>query len=303
MQDEHRNAALRAKHAAVQQRRQLEKEKQALKWKEEDLELEIEAKIAEEQKNTLLRFELEEDEYVLVRTDEAVLAAAVQPELNVDAPCFHPTGADVQEQQLPKDDTRIEHHPPQAVSRTAPEMSELLAEQRRSRLPALEPEVFRGKVARFHPWMKAFECFIETRTTSPSERLHYLSTYTGGEARTVIEGFFFLSSSDAYDHAKKKLHERYGKDFIVANAYRKKLREWPTIRPGDSKGLRHLADYLDSCLVASAQVAGLTSPNEAHENRMILQKLPRYVVDRWKRMVDAQIHDPHEGMGRVCARE
>ena len=108
MQDERQNAALRAKHAAVQQRRQLEKEKQALKWKEEDLELEVEAKIAEEQKKTLLKFELEEDEEVRVRTDEAVLAAAVQPKLSVDAPCFHPAGAEVQEQQLPKDDTRID---------------------------------------------------------------------------------------------------------------------------------------------------------------------------------------------------
>ena len=377
VRDERRKAALRVEQAAVLRRRQIEREKQALKWKEEDLEMKVKFDTMEEQSKALRKFKTEMEEDTTTQTEQiasadniatsaeqsqqmmpvpsgpteaagtpremlssqlpssqhtnippgeteasAMVSSAIQDcsaptglaedlsttehvrGLNADAVCFQPrndrtqaqlpTDTETQAQQFTKENRHLTHHP--SDNYAVPELSELLAEQRRSRLPALEPEVFRGEVARFHPWMKTFEAFIESRTILPSDRLHYLSRYTGGEAKTVIEGFFLLNSSDAYDRAKKKLIERYGNDFLVANSYRKKLKDWPMIRPGDSKGLRHLADYLDSCLTATAQVAGLASLNEAHENRVILQKLPRYVIDRWKRVVDARVHDPPEGM-------
>ena len=87
-----------------------------------------------------------------------------------------------------------------------------------------------------------------------------------------------LHTPDAYDKAKKKLQDRYGNDFITANAFCKHIQEWPTVRPSDGKALRQLSDYLESCEAASRHVSGLDSLNSASENNIIVKKLPRYIV-------------------------
>ena len=349
MQDEHQRAALKVKQSAVLKRRQIEQEKQAIKWKEEDLDLEVEFNIVEEKRKALQKFETELEVDMPASTEQTAptvnvpaaaehsqvapalgtsagaaeayelhpqhseereaptqVLSAVQDssipagmsgdssaavglhhELNVDAACFKPSNSLPQKQQKTAEDKHMMQGPT--------DLSDLFAEQRRGRLPALEPEIFQGSVDKFHSWMKAFESFIESRTSSPAERLHYLSRYTGGEARTVIEGFFLLRTSDAYDRAKQKLYDRFGNDFIVASAYRKKLKEWPMIRAGDGKGLRRLADYLDSCLMVSHHVSGLESLSDCNQNNEILRKLPKHIVDKWKRVVDRRLFEPDAG--------
>ena len=83
-------------------------------------------------------------------------------------------------------------------------------EVRQSHLPTLEPDVFHGDVSKFEVWLKAFETYIENKTTSSVERLHYLGKYTAGEAKNAILGFIQLGSEDAYQRAKAKLMDRYG---------------------------------------------------------------------------------------------
>ena len=171
-----------------------------------------------------------------------------------------------------------------------------LAEQlQRSQLPALEPEVFGGNVEQFSLWLMAFESYIEGRTNSSTERLHFLARYTKGEARDAIQGFLHLRTDEAYVGAKKKLMDRYGNDFVQVSAFQRRLREWPVIRAADGKSLRQLADFLDSCLAASQSVAGLSFLDDPNENKMILKKLPKYIVDRWKRIVDSRIYEPAPG--------
>ena len=161
-------------------------------------------------------------------------------------------------------------------------------------LPALEPEKFRGNVEQFALWMKSFETYIEGRTSSPVERLHFLAHYTAGEAREAIQGFLLLRTDEAYIKAKKKLVERYGNNFITAMAYKQRLRNWPTIKPGDGKALCQLADFLEGCEAASSEVPGLKVLEDAHENNLLLRKLPKYISDRWKRVVDTSVYEPSE---------
>ncbi|KAF0294252.1 hypothetical protein FJT64_016941 [Amphibalanus amphitrite] len=132
-------------------------------------------------------------------------------------------------------------------------------------------------------------------TIAPDLGKPELKEYTGGEARTVIEGFLLLRSADAYNQAKKKLYDRYGNDFIVSRTYRKKLKEWPPVRAGDGSGLRRLADYLDSCLAVSHHVSGLESLNDCNQNNEILRKLPKHIVDKWRRVVDKRLFEPDAG--------
>ena len=71
IQDAHQKVALRAKQSALQKRREIEKEKQAIKWKEEDLDLEVELATAEEQGKTLQKFETELEVGVPVQAEQA----------------------------------------------------------------------------------------------------------------------------------------------------------------------------------------------------------------------------------------
>ena len=220
---------------------------------------------------------------------EVTASEPAQAGRNVEAPSFQPAD---RPHHLHKDQQDQDANTLNVLT----SLSELLVEQtKRARLPAIEPDVFSGNVEKFHLWMNNFETYIENRTACPQERLHFLSRFTSGEARATIEGLLHLHTPDAYDKAKKQLQDRYGNDFITASAFRKRIHEWPAVRPGDGKALRQLSDYLESCKAASRHVTGLESLDCANENNVILKKLPRYIVDRWRRVVDVRLYEPQEG--------
>ena len=104
-------------------------------------------------------------------------------------------------------------------------MKLLLDQMKAAELLTLEPEVFKGDVARFNPWLSSFETHIESKTESPIQRLHFLAKYTGGEARRAISGLLHLGTENSFKLAKEKLIDRYGNYFIIASAYRSKVRD------------------------------------------------------------------------------
>lgn len=59
-------------------------------------------------------------------------------------------------------------------------LAELISGRKDSRLPALEPEVFRGDRLQFYLWLNAFESFVESKVDRLGDCLHYLQRYTAG---------------------------------------------------------------------------------------------------------------------------
>ena len=104
-----------------------------------------------------------------------------------------------------------------------------------------------------------------------------------------------LNSEDAYTETKAKLQERCGSNFITAQTYRRKIRPWPKIAPGDARSLRQFADYLESCEIASRTIAGLEVLSDPDENIRMLQLLPRHMMNRWERVVDEALYEPRPG--------
>lgn len=161
-----------------------------------------------------------------------------------------------------------------------------LAEQvNLSRLPTPEPGTFAGDPLIFPSWMCAFETLIERRNIPSQERIHYLKRYVAGSVKELIEGYLLLSSDDAYEEAKMALNKRYGDPFVIANAFRDKLENWPKIQVHDGTGLRKFADFLQQCLVAMRSIRSLSVLNDDRENRKLLPKLPAWLVTRWNRTV------------------
>ena len=171
-------------------------------------------------------------------------------------------------------------------------LADLLTErQDHNKLPRPEPEVFSGDFLEYPIWIKAFETFIEGKTKTSAERLYYLGKFTTGEAKEAIRGLLSLDSQEAYVRAKKILTSRFGNTFLLSNAYRKKIENWPQIASNDGPGLRRFSDFLQHCRTAMESIEYLNVLNDPEENQKILNKLPSHLVNRWIRIVDRRITD------------
>ena len=112
------------------------------------------------------------------------------------------------------------------------ELVKSLAEQVSvSRLPPPEPSVFYGDPMRYLSWKIAFQTLIEHRRIPAGERLHYLKKYMGGQVKDTVESYFLLPPEDAFE-------ERYGNQFVIADAFRDKLENWQRINPRDGTALQ-----------------------------------------------------------------
>lgn len=312
--DERQQAKATVELAALRRRRELERRQQDLQWELEELELQTQIEASKVQSEVTARHEATLDAIEEMNRSDGV--NAFQPSKYADDRQI--LADEDQHRRNTRNETRqsmdsvhhrtasaplesVEQHQTKPADRSVTEilasLSQLLTEQlSRSRLPALEPKVFTGEIEEFCAWLTSFECYIEARTESPVERLHYLSVYTGGDAHRAIQGLLLLRNDNAYEQAKQKLRDRYGNDFLTANAYKQRLRSWPAIRPGDGKALLELADFLDCCQAAAQLNSGLQSLGDPHEVSQLLKKLPKYIFDRWKRVVDERIYEPRAGV-------
>ena len=177
-----------------------------------------------------------------------------------------------------------------------------------SRLPTPEPPVFKGDPSQYRDWKVAYDTLIENKPIAITEKMFYLKQYTSGAAREAITGYFVTNSETAYKSAKDVLHRRYGSDYIVTEAMRDQLDQWPTIRPKDPKGLRAFADYLATCLASMEDIPDLSILNDVRENRKLQAKLPDRLRNSWAKIVydkreDAGVFPTFERFVKFLQRE
>ena len=139
-------------------------------------------------------------------------------------------------------------------------------------------------------WLNSFKAIIEKNTDLPADRMFYLSKYTASDAKDCIQGYLTLYNMDAYYKAKATLLSCFGNKYRVSNAYKQKLDNWPNVKPGDGEVLQKLSDFLWQCNAAMSAISHLTSLDSAEENQKLLRKLPRYITDRWSRVIDTWLH-------------
>ncbi|XP_063400333.1 uncharacterized protein LOC134684943 [Mytilus trossulus] len=163
-----------------------------------------------------------------------------------------------------------------------------------SRLPPTEPSVFFGDPLKYPAWKSSFQNFIEQRKIPTFELIHYLRKYVGDSVREVIENFLILSTEDAYDDVKELLEKRFSDPFIISNAFRDRLDNWPKVPSRENIALRKFSDFLKQCLSAMKTMGTLNALNDNRENRKLLSKLPDWVVTRWSRIVAKHKDDKRE---------
>ena len=83
-------------------------------------------------------------------------------------------------------------------------------------LPTPEPWVFTGDPLQYPVWRIAFDTLIEHSTT-------------GDSAKEAVEGHFLLTTDTSFK-------ERYGNQFLIADAFRNRLAAWPKIASREGVG-------------------------------------------------------------------
>ena len=172
--------------------------------------------------------------FIPVTTNEAShVGLSTLTDFNPCAPPFlpnRPIYSQGQPLSKPKPDTTLNLPEPASMISTnsmGEELLEKIAElltqrQDKQSLPCPEPEVFRKNPLQYPTWIKSFETFIKRKTKDPSEWLYYLGHYTAGEAKEAVSGLLSLSSTEAYQKASRILTDRFGNQFMVADAFCKK---------------------------------------------------------------------------------
>ena len=153
-----------------------------------------------------------------------------------------------------------------------------------NRLPIPEPSVFQGDPLQYQSWKFAFKTLIDSRNIPPCERVHYLRRYSGDFVKQIVESCLLVPSDRSYEDARNLLDERFGDPFVIASAFRDRLEAWPKIQSKDSSGLRKFSDFLKQCLAAMSDITELSILNDCRENRILLLKLPDWLVIRWNRV-------------------
>lgn len=158
----------------------------------------------------------------------------------------------------------------------------------RSSLPTPAPSVFSGDPLQFHKWNQDFGALLNrVPSLTDSDKMYYLTKHLGGEALLTIEGFESAEDSETYPLAKRLIDERFGDPFIVAEAYKSKLKGWEKITASDDFGLRHLSDYLGKCLSAKRYLPGLSILDDTSINQQILSILPDHIISMWNSKVQS----------------
>ena len=154
-----------------------------------------------------------------------------------------------------------------------------------SRLPVPKPGKFSGEPLQYPAWRMSFQTLIEGRNISPAERIHYLKEYLIDDAYDCVESLLLNPSADSYFEAIALIDKRYGNSYTIACAFKSKIANWPKIGSRDSHGLRKFSDYLKQCEVAARSNPSLRVLNDDTQNRLMLEKLPDWLVSRWARVV------------------
>jgi hypothetical protein len=108
----------------------------------------------------------------------------------------------------------------------------------------------------------------------------------GGSAKKSVEGYLLMPTDDSFQEAMNLIDSRFGDSFAVAFAFKSKIEQWPKIANRDAEGLRNFSDFLKQCLVAARTNPSLRVLDDDTQNRVMLSKIPDWLVSRWARQVN-----------------
>ena len=166
-------------------------------------------------------------------------------------------------------------------------------------MPRTKLQTFDGDPMHYWMFIRNFENNCERESADNTAKLTRLVEYCTGKARKVIEHCVGLDPAVGYVRARKLLRERFGNDFIIAEACIQKITAGGTLKASDREGLMDLSDELVSCVEMMRSMNKLSELNNQRSLVMIVQRLPPYLQQRWKR----EAHKITKRNGKACIQD
>ena len=173
-----------------------------------------------------------------------------------------------------------------------PAMNNTVAEQNHNvelinaiRLPATQLVSFDGDPLKFWTFMRSFENAVESCTNDDAAKLMRLINFCSGKARKVIEYCAVMQPSEGFARAKALLKQRFGNDYLIAEAWIRKVTSGKPIGPNDRERLQDLADNLSSCIETLSLSSHIGELNNQSTLLKIAELLPWYLQARVKREI------------------
>jgi hypothetical protein len=99
-----------------------------------------------------------------------------------------------------------------------------------------------------------------------------------------------MNPTAGYQRARSLLHERFGNEFTVTQAWIDKVADGQPIKSTDGSALETFADTLRSCSEILASMGKLGEIDNQRTLSKIVAKLPLYLQNRWRKLAVEQAH-------------
>ena len=150
------------------------------------------------------------------------------------------------------------------------------------RAPQVEIDKFNGNPLEYQYFVLIFNQVVEKKISDRTGRLTRLLKFTVGEAKELIKHCIYLPPETGYKTAVRLLHNRYGNPDYLLASYRKEIKAFPSVKPGDTSGFRTFYSAVLKCEAFSKNTAW--NALETPETLCILaSKLPGSLRDRLSR--------------------
>lgn len=150
-------------------------------------------------------------------------------------------------------------------------------------LPKVELVPFNGDPVQYWLFIRSFENLVERNTNDSSAKLARLLQYCEGKAHKVIESCAMMEPNKGYARARELLKTRFGDDFVIAQAWVKKVSEGGPVGQGEK--LRDFADELRGCIDCLLPIGFVSEVSTQSVLVKIVQRLPSFAKGRWMKQV------------------
>ncbi|XP_076038665.1 uncharacterized protein LOC143023891 [Oratosquilla oratoria] len=146
---------------------------------------------------------------------------------------------------------------------------------------------FNGQLDKYFEFIRDFDMLIDSKHVSDSEKLQYLKQYTEGKPHNIVRMCLNLDTNEGYQRARSELNKRYGNKERIALMHIDKVLAWPEIKEENVEALDDFIVELNSCISAISGINyGISELQNLRTLRQLVEKLPRHLQDRWRRLVD-----------------
>jgi hypothetical protein len=152
-------------------------------------------------------------------------------------------------------------------------------------LPKVELMTFDGNPLQYYVFWRAFESTVQRDSIDDASKVARLIHYCSGRAKNAIQCCAVMPPSEGFKKAKEILKERFGNDYLIAQAWLKKVCDRQIIKASDGSQLQDFADDLKNA-VETLDAMKLTAEINVQGTLVkLIDKLPQHLKNRWRKEV------------------